>query len=196
MSRKPRILLGCTGSVAALKIPELIDELRRLDNEIDIKLMTTEHATHFFSTEQLQVPIYRDEDEWQMWQKRSDPVLHIELRKWADLFLIAPLDANSLAKIAAGICDNLLLCVTRAWDLKKPLLFAPAMNTLMYKHPLTTEHIEKLKSWGYLEIPSVEKKLVCGDLGIGAMAEVKTIVEAAKLALARVDLCKQIDKDS
>lgn len=45
----------------------------------------------------------------QMWQKRSDPVLHIELRKWADLFLIAPLDANSLAKIAAGICDNLLV---------------------------------------------------------------------------------------
>jgi len=61
--------------------------------------------------------------------------------------------------------------------LEKPLLFCPAMNTYMWNHPLTAEHILKLKTFGYTEIPCISKTLVCGDTGVGAMAEVKTIVE-------------------
>lgn len=82
-----------------------------------------------------------------------------------------------------GICDNLLLCIARAWDLKKPLLFCPAMNTRMYEHPLTREQINKLTSWGYHEIPCISKTLMCGDTGIGAMAEIETI---AKTAMAQL----------
>lgn len=104
-----------------------------------------------------------------MWQKRDDPVLHIELSKWADILLVAPLDANTLAKMAGGICDNLLLCTTRAWDLNKPLYFCPAMNTRMWEHPITAKHIETLKSWKHIEIPCIAKKLMCGDVGVGAM---------------------------
>lgn len=63
-----------------------------------------------------------DEDDWRSWQKVGDPVLHIELRRWADVLLLAPLSANTLAKAASGLCDNLLTCVVRAWDFKKPLL--------------------------------------------------------------------------
>jgi phosphopantothenoylcysteine decarboxylase len=151
------------------------------------------------------VTVHCDEEEWSSWQQRGDPVLHIELGKWADLILIAPLDANTLAKIAQvyehlpayasktekcdycitsfvfqGFCDNLLTCVVRAWDLKKPLIFCPAMNTRMWTHPITAVHIEQLKSWGFIEIPCISKTLMCKDVGMGAMAEPETIVEVVK----------------
>ncbi len=61
----------------------------------------------------------QDESDWRDWQKVGDPVLHIELRRWADIFVIAPLSANTLAKMANGMCDNLLTCIVRAWDFKK-----------------------------------------------------------------------------
>ncbi|XP_072201589.1 phosphopantothenoylcysteine decarboxylase isoform X5 [Excalfactoria chinensis] len=144
---KFHVLVGVTGSVAALKLPLLISGL-------------------------LEIP--------GLWKGRSDPVLHIELRRWADLMLVAPLDANTLAKLANGICDNLLTCVIRAWDLHKPLLFCPAMNTAMWEHPITAQQVEQLKGFGYTEIPCVVKKLVCGDEGCGAMAEVWTIVESVR----------------
>ena len=88
-----------------------------------------------------------------MWNKRTDPVLHIDLRKWANAFLIAPLSANSLAKISNGLCDNLLTLVCRCWDMRKdeserlriPLIVCPAMNSLMWDHPITMKQIEVLK---------------------------------------------------
>ncbi|XP_015728062.1 phosphopantothenoylcysteine decarboxylase isoform X4 [Coturnix japonica] len=147
---KFHVLVGVTGSVAALKLPLLISGL-------------------------LEIP--------GLWKGRSDPVLHIELRRWADLMVVAPLDANTLAKLANGICDNLLTCVIRAWDLHKPLLFCPAMNTAMWEHPITAQQVEQLKGFGYTEIPCVVKKLVCGDEGRGAMAEVWTIVESVRRVL-------------
>ncbi|XP_033922231.1 phosphopantothenoylcysteine decarboxylase isoform X2 [Melopsittacus undulatus] len=156
--RNYRVLVGVTGSVAALKLPLLIAELLKITG---------------------------------LWKGRSDPVLHIELRRWADLMLVAPLDANTLAKLANGICDNLLTCVIRAWDLSKPLLFCPAMNTAMWEHPITAQHVEQLKGFGYTEIPCVVKKLVCGDEGRGAMAEVWTIVESVKRILEEQGLPAQ-----
>lgn len=63
-----------------------------------------------------------DEAEWHEWSKVGDPVMHIELRRWADVLVIAPLSANSLAKLANGLCDNLVTCIARAWDFKRPLL--------------------------------------------------------------------------
>lgn len=120
--------------------------------------------------------MYQDSDEWQSWTKIGDPVLHIDLRNWAAVFIIAPLDANTLGKLAHGVCDNLLTCVARAWDNQKPLIFCPAMNTFMWKHPSTEININILKQWGYLEVPPVVKRLACGDEGVGAMAAVDDIV--------------------
>ncbi|XP_023052374.1 phosphopantothenoylcysteine decarboxylase isoform X7 [Piliocolobus tephrosceles] len=150
VERKFHVLVGVTGSVAALKSPLLVSKL-------------------------LDIP--------GMWKSRSDPVLHIDLRRWADLLLVAPLDANTLGKVASGICDNLLTCVIRAWDRSKPLLFCPAMNTAMWEHPITAQQVDQLKAFGYVEIPCVAKKLVCGDEGLGAMAEVGTIVDKVKEVL-------------
>ncbi|XP_029910477.1 phosphopantothenoylcysteine decarboxylase [Myripristis murdjan] len=179
-----RVLVGVTGSVAALKLPLLVSQLLELPG-VDVRVVTTEHAKHFYDLAEVAVKIYSDKDEWELWTQRSDPVLHIELRRWADLFVIAPLDANTLGKIANGICDNLLTCVVRAWDTSRPLLFCPAMNTAMWQHPITARQVDSLKEFGYVEIPCIAKKLVCGDEGKGAMAEVSTIIDVVKQYLQK-----------
>ncbi|XP_006264047.1 phosphopantothenoylcysteine decarboxylase isoform X1 [Alligator mississippiensis] len=188
--KKFHVLVGVTGSVAALKLPLLVSGLLEVPG-VEVQVVTTERAKHFYNPQEIPVTLYSDADEWQLWKDRSDPVLHIDLRRWADLMLVAPLDANTLAKIANGICDNLLTCVIRAWDMTKPLLFCPAMNTVMWEHPITAEQIERLKGFGYTEIPCVVKRLVCGDEGRGAMAEVWTIVEKVKMTFSERDLPTQ-----
>jgi phosphopantothenoylcysteine decarboxylase len=117
--------------------------------------------------------------------------------------LIAPLSANSLAGIAAGLCPGLGLSVVRAWDTteyrravgadmgdvvheevarpdeqrRKMILVAPAMNTQMYLHPLTEQHLNTLRSWDWMRVlKPVEKLLACGDMGVGGMMEVDDIV--------------------
>nr|WCB86977.1 CPPV166 HAL3 domain protein [Cooks petrelpox virus] len=174
-----KILIGITGSVATVKLPNLIKELTRLEN-IELRIVATENAMKFTDQKTIGIPIYTDKDEWTTWKKIPDPVLHIELRRWADVFIIAPLTANTLAKIANGICDNLLTSIVRAWDINKPLIFCPAMNTLMWEHPITEKHIDTLKHMGFIEIECIEKKLACGDVGNGAMAEVTEIYRVVR----------------
>lgn len=97
------IIIGCTGSVASIKIPELVEMILKSElPKFEIKIIATEHAKHFFKKEQLPVGVslLNDHDDWLVWQKRGDPVLHIDLTKWADILLLAPIDANTLAKIA------------------------------------------------------------------------------------------------
>lgn len=193
------VLIAVTGSVAAVKLLELIKKLKSMfpqtfANKVDgktykanikIKIVLTKNSKHFLPTKQkmyetlndMTIEIYDDIDEWSQWKSMGDPVLHIELRKWADIMVIAPLDANTMAKIASGICDNLVTCVVRAWDVSKKLLYCPAMNVHMYNHPITREQLCKLQSFGYLRIDCVEKRLACGDVGMGAMASVETIAE-------------------
>lgn len=189
-TRKPHVLVGCTGSVASVKVPHLINSLVRLPCQPEVKLVTTKYSRHFFDVGSVSCLVFTDDNEWETWRELKDPVLHIELRRWADVLVIAPLDANTLAKISHGICDNLLTCVVRAWDLQRPLLFAPAMNTQMWDHPLTAQQVAVLKGFGYQEIPCISKKLACGDSGMGAMAEVPTIVLAVEQLLEN---CKMKD---
>uniref|UniRef100_A0A2R5LMD7 Phosphopantothenoylcysteine decarboxylase n=1 Tax=Ornithodoros turicata TaxID=34597 RepID=A0A2R5LMD7_9ACAR len=185
MERSYNVLVCCTGSVASIKIPQLVQELRDVKTAtLNVRVVATEKSLHFFDRSELgDTELFLDEQEWTSWKKIPDPVLHIELRRWADLMVIAPLDANTLAKVAAGICDNLLTCIIRAWDMKRPLLFCPAMNTFMWEHALTGRHIQSLKELGYREVPCVKKKLACGDTGFGGMAAVGTIVSAVTNAL-------------
>jgi len=210
-----RVLLGVTGSVAAVRTPALLAELVRLGHEV--KVAPTQPSLAFFDLRSLQpaIPwqsadplevrgqgtVYLDSDEWpgdRLFQV-GEPVLHIELRKWADLLLIAPLDANTLAKLALGLCDNLLTCVYRAWDLARPVVLAPAMNTLMWEHPATARHLGQLledfggsRSLPHLSpeamcdtisslcaqlrvVKPVSKRLACGDEGTGGLASVEEI---------------------
>lgn len=178
------VLIGVTGSVASIKLPKLISQLetkcKERGIEICVRVVTTERAMHFYDVDEVRALVdrlYRDEDEWTAWQRIGDDVLHIELRKWAHLGVIAPIDANTSAKIANGVCDNLLTSLVRAWDLAKPLYFAPAMNVHMWQHPITAEVNAKLRSFAYVEIPPISKRLACGDVGVGAMAEVAAIAD-------------------
>jgi phosphopantothenoylcysteine synthetase/decarboxylase len=120
------------------------------------------------------------------WSRKGDSVLHIELRRWADLLLIAPASANTIAKAANGICDNLLLCVLRAWDPLRPVICCPAMNTRMMDHPSLISHFALLKSYGYEIIEAEMKELACGDIGKGALASVSTIVSRCRVALSTI----------
>ena len=155
------ILLGATGSVATIKVPELVEHVSRLE-DCHLRLMMTEHSRHFLSADSVLgsvESVISDEEEWSSWNKRGDPVLHIELRKWADIVIIAPLSANTLAKISHGIADNLVTSVMRAWDFSKPCLIAPAMNTMMWDHPVTSQQLEILQTWGFTLIPPISKTL-------------------------------------
>ncbi|KAK9788158.1 hypothetical protein WJX73_002590 [Symbiochloris irregularis] len=188
-AKHPHILLGVTGSVAAIKVPDLATLLSALGT---VRVVTTAAATHFFSEDALPAdarPVLGDDGEWSTWNQKGDPVTHIELRKWADCMVIAPLSANTLAKCAQGLCDNLLTCIVRAWDFSKPLLLAPAMNTMMWDSPFTGRQLAELETMGATVIAPMSKALACGDVGTGAMAEVHTVLEKVKGCLDRLPVC-------
>ncbi|KAI0557752.1 Flavoprotein [Gracilaria domingensis] len=175
------ILVGVSGSVAAIRVPLLVDLL--LAEGASVKVITTKHGSAFVQAERplsRAVTWLKDDDEWRKWRKLSDPVLHIELRKWAHIFLVAPLSANTLAKLTHGICDNLLTCVARAWPVTEratmPFFVAPAMNTGMWDHPITSIQLKSIRAFGLQVIEPIRKKLACGDTGNGAMAEPEAIV--------------------
>jgi phosphopantothenoylcysteine decarboxylase len=206
------VLLGVTGSVAAVRTPGLVRALTDAGNVV--KVVVTGPACYFFDRRELpEGSVFTDLDEWprraagEFWQ-RNDPVLHIELRRWAEVFLIAPLDANTLAKLAYGLSDNCLTCVWRAWDLSRPIVLAPAMNTLMWEHPQTAGHFQLLARLFRPEAPAlptagllawinehlsprltvagpIEKVLACGDTGLGAMTEVPELVGLVDRTLAK-----------
>ena len=183
------VLLGVSGSVAAIYTPQLHDELRQAGH--DVKIVATKASLYFFDPTVIPTAgvgtrnrdvVILDEDEWpgESYQ-RGDPVLHIELRRWADVLLIAPLDANTLAKLALGITDNCLTCVYRAWDRSRPAILAPAMNTLMWEHPVTARHIAQIAEdlgTSLRVVSPVSKQLACEDVGTGAMAERDAILAA------------------
>ena len=178
-SHRLNVLLLITGSVAAIKAPELAASLS--DSHYNVRIVVTQAAKAFLPPDFVS-NVESDESEWQSWRKKGDPVLHIDLRSWADLGLVAPLSANTLAKVSNGLADNLVTSVLRAWDFRKPLLLAPAMNTAMWEHPLTLVQLQRISSWSenICIIDPVAKLLACGDYGIGAMAEVHDIVGAVK----------------
>ncbi|KAK9464918.1 flavoprotein [Lipomyces arxii] len=182
---KFHLLLAASGSVATIKMPLIVEKLYRIyePSRISIQIVVTASANRFLPAADSPLPasikIWQDADEWANWTGRTDPIVHIELRRWAHLLVVAPLSANSLAKIAGGFSDNLLMSVIRAWNPAVPILLAPAMNTYMYTHPLTKHHLQTIKDhmeWITVLKP-VEKVLACGDIGMGGMREWSDIVE-------------------
>lgn len=172
-----KILLCATGSVAAIKTPVIAALLKELDHSV--KIATTEPGKFFIDKHYSGTNVMlRDEDEWGSRYQLGEPVLHIELRAWADVLVVAPCSANTLAKISYGLSDNLVTCVARAWDFEKACILAPAMNTKMWDNPITQEHLDRVQKRGFVVINPISKKLACGEVGIGAMAEPITIVDS------------------
>ncbi|EJC98833.1 flavo protein [Fomitiporia mediterranea MF3/22] len=173
------VLLIATGSVASVKAPLIVSELLKYEN-VRVEVIATDASLTFFDQEEILdagLRVWTDEDEWKDGYKIGDPILHIELRRWADVVLIAPCSANTLAKMAGGLCDNLATSVLRALAPTTPTYVFPAMNTFMYEHPLTSEHIRVVKEVLRYEVfGPIGKNLACGDVGLGAMLEWKDIV--------------------
>lgn len=171
-----KILLGVTGSVAATLTQKMKVELALAGHSI--KTVVTQSALRFKRPDDAWGNYYVDEDEWSYYETENK-VLHIDLVKWADVFLIAPCTANTLSKIANGICDNLLTSCVRAWPLdKRKIIIAPAMNCEMWYKPQIDKQYDALVRHGnYIWVGPVEKQLFCGDEGIGAMAQIEDIIK-------------------
>lgn len=221
---KIHLLLAASGSVATIKIPNILNALSHHSN-LSIRVILTQSARNFLGGQSIEQPrvdslgkinnvdgIFLDEEEWVHPWKRGQGILHIELRRWAHMLVIAPLSANTLAKITGGFSDNLLTSVVRAWDTtgliemdaqhaglgRKRILVAPSMNTEMWRHPITKTQIKILEEeWGCRDdkkdigsdegwfevlLPQ-EKELACGDTGDGAMKEWNEIVKVIEFRL-------------
>jgi phosphopantothenoylcysteine decarboxylase/phosphopantothenate--cysteine ligase len=166
-----KIVLGVSGSIAAYKAVLLVRILKKMKAEV--KVVMTSSASEFigpitFSTVS-ENPVFskfsnKESGEW---------TNHIDLGLWGDLIIIAPASANTLAKMANGICDNLLIATYLS--ARCPVWFAPAMDLDMYKHPTTIENINKLKSFGNRCIEPTEGELASGLIGKGRMEEPEKI---------------------
>ncbi|HSW67131.1 MAG TPA: bifunctional phosphopantothenoylcysteine decarboxylase/phosphopantothenate--cysteine ligase CoaBC [Bacteroidales bacterium] len=161
------ILIGVTGGIAAYKIPLLIRLLRKAN--ANVKVIATEAALDFVTPLTLSTlsenPVYINPFDRQTGEWNS----HVELANWAHLFLIAPTTANTLAKMASGQADNLLMTTYLA--AKCPIFFAPAMDLDMYKHPATQRNIHIIRTYGHKLIEPTSGELASGLCGEGRMEE-------------------------
>lgn len=169
------IVLAVSGSISAYKAADLSNQLTKLGYQVHV--LMTEAATQFITPLTLQVlskkAVHLDV------MKEDDPkvVNHIELAKQADLFVVAPASANTIAKLAHGIADNIVTATALALPTDIPKLIAPAMNTKMYDNPLTQRNLQNLQEVGYQEIEPHSSMLACGDVGRGALAGLDAIIQ-------------------
>ena len=177
-----RILLIVSGGVAAYKACELIRRLR--DRGADVRCIATAGAQRFITPMTLAAlsenPVYTDlfslKDEAEMG--------HIRLSREADLVVIAPASADILARMAAGMADDLAATVLLASN--KPILVAPSMNVEMWRHPATQSNMSLLEQRGVLRVGPENGDLACGEIGSGRLAETQTIIAAIETALTPV----------
>lgn len=169
-----KIILGVCGSIAAYKSALIVRLLVKAGAEV--KVIMTDASTTFISPLTLATlsknPVLTrfEKDATGEWNN------HVELGLWADLMLIAPASANTLAKLANGICDNLLIATYLS--ARCPVMFAPAMDLDMYTHPSSKSNIDKLVSYGNILVDAEEGELASGLEGKGRMAEPEHLQEA------------------
>ncbi len=171
-----RILVAVTGGIAAYKTATLVSRLAQAGAAVTV--LMTESATRFVAPLTFQSlsgrPVFTSQ-----WQAESDfASQHIATARAADLLVIAPCSANTIAKLAAGICDNVVTVVACALPRKTPVLLAPAMNAEMWEHPITQRNLATLQSTlGYHTVGPAEGWQACRTSGAGRMSEPEEIFE-------------------
>ena len=169
-----KVLLGVSAGIAAYKTAHLVRQFIKAGAEVQVvqtpasKEFVTPLTLSTLSKNPVHSTFYNKEDENAIWNN------HVDLGLWADLMLIAPATANTLAKMTNGVCDNLLLATYLS--AKCPVYFAPAMDLDMYQHPSTKTSIEKLISFGNICIPATSGELASGLVGEGRLAEPEDII--------------------
>jgi len=166
------VLIGITGGIAAYKICELIRMYKR--QGADVKVIATQNALNFVTKLTLQTlsqsPVAIEQFDVEDYKPE-----HISLADAADIFVIAPASANTISKIATGICDNLLTSVVCAF--RKPIILAPAMNCNMWENKVIQENLDKLKELGYFILEPEEGFLACGYNGSGRLCSIEMIFD-------------------
>lgn len=167
-----KILIAVSGGIAAYKIHFLIRNLVKKGAEIqvimspDAENFVTKLSLSTLSKNPVYTEFYSDNGAWNS---------HVEMALWADVMIVAPCTANTLAKMIHGICDNLLIATYMS--AKCPVFIAPAMDLDMYQHPSTKNNLELAEDFGHIIIPAEDGELASGLVGQGRMAEPETIVE-------------------
>jgi phosphopantothenoylcysteine decarboxylase/phosphopantothenate--cysteine ligase len=176
---KKEIILGVTASIAIYKACDITRRLK--EQGFGVTIVMTKEAQELIrpivfsslSGRKVYSELFSDADAWE--------IEHVSLADKADLVLIAPATANIIAKLANGICDDLLSCLVCATKAK--VMLAPAMNENMYKNKITQSNIKRLKDSGYKFVEPKTGKLACGKIGAGCLADTEDIIKAVKLAL-------------
>jgi phosphopantothenoylcysteine synthetase/decarboxylase len=177
MKPNPRRVLGVTGSIAAHKAADLASLLTK--RGCDVRVVMTSDAQRFItplpfktlSRHPVVTDLYDEEEGWKP--------THVQLADEADLLLIAPATANTIAKLAHGIADDALTCIALALNPKARILIAPAMNGKMWLHAATQENVKTLQVRGAEFIGPEEGLLSCGYEGIGRLWPVEQVAERA-----------------
>jgi len=179
-----KILLGVSSGIAIYKAVDLLSKLRKAKAEL--RVILTPEAEKMVSGLVFSAvgncPVYSD-----IFKVQEGFIPHTDLSRWAELFAIAPATANTIAKLNAGIADNLLLATALAYP-DKPKLLVPTMNTRMFENPVTTENIAKLGSQGWSVVAPEEGHLACGDVGKGRYPENELIIEEMAYLLSEKPL--------
>ena len=182
--KNKKILIGVTAGIAIYKICSLVRLF--LKNGAQVKVVMTENATRLVSPTTFQA-LTNSQVYVSMFPPTDPNALdHINLAKWADIFVLAPATANTIGKIANGICDNLLTTIIVALPEKTPLIIAPAMNVNMWENPFVQENIKKLKKRKNLFIIEPAKGILAeGVVGKGRMVEIEEIFKFVKKFLQK-----------
>lgn len=184
--KNKHIIVGVSGGIAAYKAVEVVSRLRKLGAEV--KVVMTRNATKFvapmtfgeISGYPVAVEMFENIHDWN--------VEHISLATWADAYVVVPATANMIAKMAAGIADDMLS--TQLLATKAPIYICPAMNTNMYENPITQRNFKTLEDLGYHILPAASGQLACGTTGIGRLPEPVDIVEWLNFELNKSDILK------
>ena len=172
------ILIGLTGGIAAYKICELIRMFKR--NNANVRVICTPNALNFVTKLTLQ-NLSQNEVGIEEFEVEDFKPEHISYADEADIMVIAPTTANTISKIANGICDNLLTSVVCAF--KKPVIIAPAMNCNMWENPVIQANIKKLSSLGYKILEPENGFLACGYDGKGRLCSLDKIFDEVSMRL-------------
>lgn len=182
MSKK--IIIGITGSIAAYKAIQLISDLMKKDFHVEV--MMSESATRFVTPVCIQSltkrKVYVDTFD----DENPAIITHVDIVKDADLFMVVPASAHTIAKLANGLADNMLTCAFLAATC--PKLIAPAMNVHMYENPITQRNIQSLKELGVYFVEPTSGILACGDIGKGKLADEDDLMDMIDFALANKPL--------
>lgn len=168
-----KIVLGLSGGIAAYKAPELVRRLK--DQGADVRVVMTQSAKAFVSALSLQAVSANPVADSLLDPAAELAMGHIELAKWADLILIAPATANTIAKLTHGLADDLLTTICLATDV--PIAIAPAMNQQMWHNKITQANVALLKKYEFLFFGPGAGEQACGDVGLGRMLDIPELVE-------------------